>query len=231
MKQLINRLICLFKGYKIGTGVQTIISFPNGDIIKINTSLTAKLKKNIMNTEQQDKLWNDLSEESKKRINIEYKESMDGSELKRSIYYLFGSHNLNPKPLTYEDVARELFFGRYCYYTEFEGTVRGTEADYKDYQSAGHCTSPKQAIKLLMINKLLNVAKYLNGDWKPDWSYTEEKWAIGIDPDNNRVKIVRVFGNDRFNRHLVYFRTEELAQQAIQILGEETIKLALSTDY
>lgn len=30
---------------------------------------------------------------------------------------------------------------------------------------------------------------------------------------------------------IVYFKSEELAQQAVKILGEETIKQALSNDY
>lgn len=33
------------------------------------------------------------------------------------------------------------------------------------------------------------------------------------------------------NRQIVYFRTYELAEQALKILGEETIRTALSTDY
>ena len=58
-----------------------------------------------MTKQEQDKLWDDLSEESKKRVAIEYKDSIDGSPFKRAIDYLFGSHNLNPKPQikTWED--------------------------------------------------------------------------------------------------------------------------------
>lgn len=33
------------------------------------------------------------------------------------------------------------------------------------------------------------------------------------------------------NAGAIYFKTRELAQRAIEILGEETIKLALSTDW
>ena len=52
------------------------------------------------------------------------------------------------------------------------------------------------------------------------------KYQIGLIED--ALVIISVATN---NSSLVYFRTEELAKQAIQILGEETIILALSINY
>ena len=57
-----------------------------------------------MTREQQDKLWNELSEESKKLVLKNYQDYNndldDGVEkwIKREYNALFGSHNLNPKP-------------------------------------------------------------------------------------------------------------------------------------
>lgn len=89
-------------------------------------------------------------------------------------------------------------------------------------------TSYSQVAKLHAINALLNVSKYLNGDWKPDWNNShEEKYSIYI-TKNNSMDISRsTYLNDTF----VYFKNEELAQQAIEILGEKWIRLALSTDW
>ena len=127
---------------------------------------------------------------------------------------LFGRENLQPKPLTYEDVARELFGGKKIMTVEC------------------HFTSYKQAEKLLAINKLMNVAAYLNKNedgtpWKPDWeNLQEKKWYPSL--SDSEIKISYVM---RDSSSPVYFRTEELALQAIQILGEETVRLALSSDF
>lgn len=90
------------------------------------------------------------------------------------------------------------------------------------------CTSKKQAEKLIAINKLMNVAKYLNGDWCPNWNEGNPKYFISIDHYKN---IIAVDCNIDYAYNTIYFKSKELAQQAIEILGEETIKTALSTDW
>lgn len=61
-----------------------------------------------MKTEQQNKLWNELSEESKKRVLARYNEAKDYNDATDIDCYedLFGEHNLNPKPQikTWEDL-------------------------------------------------------------------------------------------------------------------------------
>ena len=101
--------------------------------------------------------------------------------------------------------------------------------DTSCYTDPNNCTSKNQANKLLAINKLLNVAKYLNDGWQPDWQNANEfKYCITIDYNSDILSIHRVrLSSDA----VVYFKTIELAWKAINILGEETIKLALSTDW
>lgn len=124
------------------------------------------------------------------------------------------------KAMTYDDVARELFKDKNRYITTFSCLKGGKDVT---------CTSSKQAEKLIAINKLMNVAKYLNGDWKPNWEEADEKkYFIYICPRDcyTSVKSATIHMSD-----IVYFKSEELAKQAIKILGEETIKTALSTDW
>lgn len=124
------------------------------------------------------------------------------------------------KVLTYGDVAEELFKDRLKYCHIFK---------VKEEWAIHECTSQRQAEKLLSINKLLNVAKYLNGEWLPNWKEADEKkYFIYICPRDcyTSVKSATVHMSD-----IVYFKSEELARQAIEILGEETIKTALSTDW
>lgn len=70
------------------------------------------------------------------------------------------------KVLSYEDVARELFRNKDGYICSF--------SYLKDWECTT-CTSQKQAEKLIAINKLMNVAKYLNNGWIPNWDNDELK--------------------------------------------------------
>ena len=134
--------------------------------------------------------------------------------------------------LTYEDVARVLLKTGYFLITDDSsimeyGTDDCIEDDVIIYPN--NCTSKKQAEKLLAINKLMNVAKYLNGDWQPDWSNEkEDKYFISY---NYAINEIQTEDDLVFQNSYIYFKFKELANQAIDILGEETIKLALCTDY
>ena len=85
-------------------------------------------------------------------------------------------------------------------------------------------TSEKQLEQLLAINKLMNVAKYLNGDWKINWRSKQEKYYIVYD---YWKYVLTVTCSNCFQSTLVYFESPSLAKQAIEILGEEEVKKAL----
>lgn len=91
----------------------------------------------------------------------------------------------------------------------------------------------KLSRKLSAINMICLCAKYLNGDWKLDLS------TSGKDK-NKRYFIYSTLYNDGLDTHSeddccskghAYFKTEELALKAIEILGDDLIKTAYSTDY
>ena len=129
---------------------------------------------------------------------------------------LFGKENLQPKPLTYEDVARELF-----------DSGIDEKQQYALIPYLGD--NDKWRKKLEAIGKLLVVAKFLNKDWKPG-ERDEKLWTIGIEKYNKTILPVEVDAYDR-RTEIVYFRTRQLTHQAIQILGEDTVRLALSNDF
>lgn len=134
------------------------------------------------------------------------------------------------KVLSYEDVAKELFKDKKGYYTDERGRVLYSKFIGEQFLDANNCTSEKQAQKLLAINKLMNVAKYLNSDWKPNWeNSSERKYYIEYYDRCNKYSIGSLTSIGNVGQ--VFFKSEELAKQAIEILGEETIKLALSTDW
>ncbi|MCH5234489.1 MAG: hypothetical protein J1E16_04285 [Muribaculaceae bacterium] len=124
---------------------------------------------------------------------------------------LFGKENLHPQ-LTYEDVVKELFPKLR------EGVVRVEIPTF----------SKKEAEKLIAIGKLLATAKFLNGNWKPDWEDdTEPKWYLCDIPGKKPIPCFTVQNNSC----IVYFRTQEKAEKAIEILGKDVIRLALTTEY
>lgn len=131
------------------------------------------------------------------------------------------------KKLTYEDIARKLFSDKGMhYYTDSGGVINAIcNAEYY-YHCKNNATSKKQVEKLLAINMLMNVAKYLNDGWQPDWNNrSDEKWSIKINND----KILTDYCDYQYGD--IFFKSKELVEQAIEILGEETIRLALCTDY
>lgn len=109
-------------------------------------------------------------------------------------------------------------------YTQIEAKV-----GVKFFNTSLIITSEKHSKKLEAINKLMNVAKYLNGDWKHDMHfdvYADWKYTFEI---VNHSKLV--IANHLYIKSIVYFKTEELARQALEILGEDVIRTALSTDW
>lgn len=132
------------------------------------------------------------------------------------------------KKLTYSDVAENLFINKNSHYVGNYGMIKPWFATSLSEACLGNITtSVKQAMKLLAINKLMNVAKYLNQDWKPDWNNEDEYKHYVYINDLNQIDV----DWSLYRNGHIYFKTEELAKQAIDILGEYTIKLALSTDW
>lgn len=160
--------------------------------------------------------WDNMPQEEKEKIRKCYEDineevNKDGF-VKGTYRSLFPKEAFQPKPLTYDDVVRELFPKLR------EGVVRVEIPTF----------SEKEAEKLHAIGRLLATAKYLNGDWNPDWENNEEpKWYLCDFPGKKPIPCFTAQNNSC----IVYFRTQQLAQQAIQILGEDTVRVALTSEY
>lgn len=129
------------------------------------------------------------------------------------------------KPITYDDILKELFLdkiaswiGRTKIYTSTIGVV--------NYNDQNNCTTEAQAKRLLAFNKLMNIAKYLNGDWMPDFDGNNKNWFIRIE---NGKYVARFF--KWFNNGSVYFKSEEAANRAILLMGENSLNNLFSTDW
>lgn len=130
------------------------------------------------------------------------------------------------KKLTYDDIAKELFDNKIIHHIT-DGRIVESLVLPNTYYNTNNCTSNKQAEKLLAINKLMNVAKYFNDNWQPNWNDEKQnKYCLTIEMDT-----VVIDCRIEINNNIVYFKTTDFARKAIDILGEETIKLALCTDW
>ena len=129
------------------------------------------------------------------------------------------------KKTTYKDICRELFLDRPSWRLTDLGTIiHATCTSSAIIHHKTINTSEKQLEQLLAINKLMNVAKYLNGDWKINWRSKQEKYYIVYD---YWKYVLTVTCSNCFQSTLVYFKSPSLAKQAIEILGEEEVKKAL----
>ena len=128
---------------------------------------------------------------------------------------------LKDKQLTYRDICRKLFVGYGWFFTDAEGSIHHTLGG-NTYSCVNNSATKHQLECILAKNKLANVAKYLNDGWKPnkgDFVFCLTLWeylSVGMYHFEN-------YGNQ------IIFKNREVAQQAVEILGEETIKLALES--
>ena len=134
---------------------------------------------------------------------------------------------LKDKQLTYSDICRKLFSKlRTYYFVNNHGNIYSASSICNPYISnPNSATTEHQLECILAKNKLANVAKYLNGEWDP--TNTENiMYYLYMDWDGH----IFVTSSTIYDKHYlsnIIFKTKELAQQAIKILGEETVKLAL----
>ena len=82
-------------------------------------------------------------------------------------------------------------------------------------------TNAKNLSKLVTFRKLLEVADYLNGNWKPNWNNVNQiKYFISYNKDQK----IYVESFYYMNQNLVYFSSYENAEKAIKIIGEEELR-------
>lgn len=145
----------------------------------------------------------------------------------------------NGDPITYDDICEELFFGKTAYWVRNnkikKGVIRYSCGDIDNY------TSLAQAKRTLAFNKLQNIAKYLNKGWKPDFDDTlQEKFYIvytGDKPESNfEVDLLKGYCvyskiNEPAYESSIYFKTFNLACEAIRLMGKESLNDLFNEDW
>lgn len=128
-------------------------------------------------------------------------------------------------PITYNDICKELFLHKKIYWINCGG-IESDTADVLNYNDFDNCTSIAQAKRMVAFNKLMNIAKYLNGDWKPNFDGNQANWNIIKDNGTFIAMHTMVL-----NKACVYFKSENLTKEAIRLMGEESLNEIFSTDW
>ena len=127
-------------------------------------------------------------------------------------------------PITYDDVLKELYYKKTAYWVSSSNIKHATTGE-GSYNDINNCASKAQCKRMVAFNKLQNIAKYLNKGWNPDF------------PGSNNYTICKnyaggysLLGNRKCQAGAIYFRTKDLANEAIRLMGEESLNDLFSTD-
>lgn len=128
-------------------------------------------------------------------------------------------------PITYDEVLKELYYGKTAFW------VGSTHISYaitngNSYNDINNSASEAQCKRMVAFNKLQNIAKYLNKGWKPDFCSLEKKWCIVKDRGSFSTRY-----NQEINDASVYFKNEDLANEAIRLMGDESLNDLFSTNW
>ena len=154
--------------------------------------------------------------------------SEDGKPMIRKM--IEGDMNKTPdavesKPITYDDICNELFLYKKTYWLGC-CRINTVISGHNNYNNINNSTSCAQVKRLVAFNKLQNIAKYLNGDWKPDFDGNHKIWNICKVGDT----FIALY-TTTLNKASVYFKNEGLAKEAIEIMGKNSLNDLFSTDW
>ena len=128
-------------------------------------------------------------------------------------------------PITYDDVIQKLYYGKTAYWAG-KTRIAYTITNEFSYDDINNCASEAQCKRMVAFNKLQNIAKYLNKGWKPDFTGSNPRTIC-----KNRAGGYNFLSNGLHQAGAIYFKTEELAQEAIRIMGEDSLNDLFSTDW
>lgn len=130
------------------------------------------------------------------------------------------------KPITYDDILKKLYFEKTAYWLCDKNNILEGKQYYSTYEDAINCTTRAQAKRMIAFNKLQNIAKYLNNGWKPNFDDGSYKWGI-VKDGNKYYSRYNILTNDGSS----YFKNADLANEAIRLMGEESLNDLFSTDW
>lgn len=130
------------------------------------------------------------------------------------------------KPITYDDILKELYLNKTAYWLCVKNNILKGKQNDLSYEDSVNCTTRAQVKRCAAFNKSQNIAKYLNKGWKPKFGCDNENWAIVKDEEGLVPRY-----NMRTNDGSVYFKNADLVNEAIRLMGEDSLNDLFSTDW
>lgn len=128
------------------------------------------------------------------------------------------------KPITYDDICKELFLNKRTYWLGNK-KINYIYSDEYNCNDLNNCISIAQAKRVAAFIKLQNIANYLNGDWKANFEDGSKNWYIYKDI------LYGVTFNYTTSQGIVYFKNADLADEAIRLMGKDSLNDLFSTDW
>ena len=129
------------------------------------------------------------------------------------------------KPITYDDICKDLFLNKDAWFLNHD-TIDSWVQTLSNFRDLDNCTSKAQAKRMIAFNKLQNIAKYLNDGWKPVFDGKNQNWNICKEND-----IFIAMHTRCLNKACVYFKSEDITNEAIRLMGEESLNDLFSTGW
>ena len=118
---------------------------------------------------------------------------------------------------TIDEIMRELYYKKETFFVDMFGKIKSNQTTL--YADRNNCKNQQHIEKWLGVNDLINIACYLNQDWQPDWTnLNEDKFVITFCKHQWQAKKVEQ------PISFVYFKTEDIAEHAISIIGEKLLE-------
>jgi len=115
-----------------------------------------------------------------------------------------------------DEMMRSLYYKKEAFFVDMFGKVKSNQTTL--YNDRNNCISQEHINKWLSINDLLNVAHFLNQNWQANWdNKAEKKYTFSVKDENITIQQVENPVS------IVYFPSENLAQQAIDTIGKEKL--------
>ena len=128
------------------------------------------------------------------------------------------------KVLTYEEVMAALLSYKTGYFIDSQGTVLEGQYCPENTAEPNAATNRKQLEQIIALNKLMNVAQYLNGMESTTSSRSgKSKYLLYYSRVSRKIDML---AQTAFQLAGPTFNSEALARQAIEILGETEVKKA-----
>lgn len=104
------------------------------------------------------------------------------------------------------DLAKGIVRFKKKKYITYDDIIQECPTNFSGLRVPNHCID-----KILAISQLMNIAKYYNGDWKPDWSDSNE-YKYSIIYNRNIYKVDHNWTSISSN---IYFKNKDDAQAVI----------------